>query len=171
MTIDYIILFLFFVVSVLAVFLARKTVLDWKKMEEDRKDLRQDAAKQNQLVLKQLQNQHEIDMLRIESAAQNGGADLMTLMQTVLPILLNNKNDNIQMSESEPTPIPTLKSETEVKDGESETDAKENDSEKTGQEVVSNSPEESVVSVSDSAPDAESRPKTLMRQWVDSPDS
>ena len=161
MTIDYIILFLFFVVSVLAVFLARKTVLDWKKMEEDRKDLRQDAAKQNQLVLKQLQNQHEIDMLRIESAAQNGGADLMTLVQTVLPILLNTKTaDNTQSGE--PT-LPALKSETEVKDGESETDVKENDSEKTGQEVVSNSPEESVVSVSDSAPDAESRPKTLMR--------
>ena len=170
MTIDYIILFLFFVVSLVAVFLARKTVLDYKKIEEDRKDLRQDAAKQNQMILKQMQNQHEIDMMRIEAAAQNGGADMMTLLQTVLPILLNNKNDNIQMSESEPTPTPTLKSETEAEDGESETDVKENDSEKTGQ-FTSNSPPEPGKSVSDSAPDAENRPKTLMRQWVDSPDS
>lgn len=159
MTIDYIVLFLFFVVSLVAVFLARKTVLDYKKIEEDRKDMRQDAAKQNQMILKQMQNQHEIDMLRIESAAQNGGADMMTLLQTVLPILLNNKSDNIQMSESEPTPTstnPETREETESAKAESV------ESENEGNEKAE---------VRDKTPESGESPKTAMRQWVDSPES
>lgn len=63
-----------------------------KRLEEDRKDARQDIAKEQTKQLKQMQYQHELDLQRLELQIQSGQDGMADLVKSVLPIFLNKQN-------------------------------------------------------------------------------
>lgn len=143
----------FGVVSLFAVWSFNRREIAIKRLEEDRKDARQDIAKEQMKQLKQMQYQHELDLQRLELQIQSGQGDMTELFKVVLPILLNRQN---AVSESVSESEETAGRITQVSDS-AESDVSE---------AVSSSENEEQKEVRELVKDAE--PVTDFRRFVDS---
>ena len=88
-----------------------------RRLEEDRKDARQDIAKEQMKQMKQMQYQHELDLQKLELQIQNGQDGMAELVKSVLPLVLNKRNavsENVSEVEeltAGSKPVPSLSSE------------------------------------------------------------